>query len=486
MQCHCYVCDALAPCLHWGTGLLDTDHCHATDKDRKWKQQREHLRLLKSASHTVSKSVDSSLSEALPHLNQTAEFDYAPQQNQVLHIVDFDQVPQLNQISPIRPIHLDQNSSSRVQFSKQPEVYPSSFSTNVGVPNITRENGSQSQGYSVARNRVQRCSVVPEYHQNSSFRRHRVHNTGILRPHLISSRTAFKVAGNYQSSLRKTQFMHRPVHHIRSSPGSQYHGNHRLTTGSNIRNTNANAGSSQSEFYGDPISQSNGSTHNFQHGGNQTLNTVGHNSQNDNHLGNQPNRHPTSNRIFQHGVQTQNPAVHHPSGIDLGWEGNISQTNEQPATEDIQLLGETVTNQGSTVDNFYVPKSSSVGSLADSQQLCSQTIQQVPADSLHTFQWSDSPPVSNSLYCHSQSNFQSPTEDFHLRSTEPFSEPLPTDFNSHQPVATSSSSGLYVESLMFENSSDPVTSDFPDPSEMTIFSPDRTALDPADLSYFTF
>ena len=41
MQCHCYVCDSLAPCAFWGKGTAHTDHCHATDKDAKWKKLRQ-------------------------------------------------------------------------------------------------------------------------------------------------------------------------------------------------------------------------------------------------------------------------------------------------------------------------------------------------------------------------------------------------------------------------------------------------------------
>jgi len=35
MQCHCYVCDCPAPCSFW------VHHCHATDKDSKWKRLRQ-------------------------------------------------------------------------------------------------------------------------------------------------------------------------------------------------------------------------------------------------------------------------------------------------------------------------------------------------------------------------------------------------------------------------------------------------------------
>ncbi|XP_047981478.1 uncharacterized protein LOC125222735 isoform X2 [Salvia hispanica] len=39
--CHCYVCDTLAPCLHWGTGASSTEHCHASDKDEYWRAERK-------------------------------------------------------------------------------------------------------------------------------------------------------------------------------------------------------------------------------------------------------------------------------------------------------------------------------------------------------------------------------------------------------------------------------------------------------------
>ncbi|XP_047978987.1 uncharacterized protein LOC125220898 [Salvia hispanica] len=40
-ECHCYVCDTLAPCLHWGTGASSTEHCHASDKDEYWRAERK-------------------------------------------------------------------------------------------------------------------------------------------------------------------------------------------------------------------------------------------------------------------------------------------------------------------------------------------------------------------------------------------------------------------------------------------------------------
>lgn len=40
-MCYCFVCDAPAPCKYWGKGLSNDDHCHATDKETKWKTLRQ-------------------------------------------------------------------------------------------------------------------------------------------------------------------------------------------------------------------------------------------------------------------------------------------------------------------------------------------------------------------------------------------------------------------------------------------------------------
>ncbi|KAL6643122.1 hypothetical protein ACP70R_021303 [Stipagrostis hirtigluma subsp. patula] len=40
-MCYCFVCDDRAPCNYWGNGTSITDHCHATDKEGKWKTLRQ-------------------------------------------------------------------------------------------------------------------------------------------------------------------------------------------------------------------------------------------------------------------------------------------------------------------------------------------------------------------------------------------------------------------------------------------------------------
>lgn len=43
-QCYCYVCDSLAPCVYWGNGSGNMDHCRATDKDEIWKRERKNAK----------------------------------------------------------------------------------------------------------------------------------------------------------------------------------------------------------------------------------------------------------------------------------------------------------------------------------------------------------------------------------------------------------------------------------------------------------
>ncbi|KAM0891798.1 hypothetical protein ACQ4PT_026178 [Festuca glaucescens] len=52
---YCFVCDAPAPCSYWGKGLSVDDHCHATDKETKWKTLREAFRQRSNGSGTSNR-----------------------------------------------------------------------------------------------------------------------------------------------------------------------------------------------------------------------------------------------------------------------------------------------------------------------------------------------------------------------------------------------------------------------------------------------
>ncbi|KAK1353284.1 COPII coat assembly protein SEC16-like [Heracleum sosnowskyi] len=65
-QCHCYVCDSLAPCLHW-----DENHCHATDKEEFWKNERKSLKNRHQAAISVPQFF-TSLSAEMIQISQGA------------------------------------------------------------------------------------------------------------------------------------------------------------------------------------------------------------------------------------------------------------------------------------------------------------------------------------------------------------------------------------------------------------------------------
>ncbi|KAF3593227.1 hypothetical protein DY000_02020134 [Brassica cretica] len=44
VECHCYVCDIPAPCPYWCIAISSIEHCHANDKEKIWRNQREFFR----------------------------------------------------------------------------------------------------------------------------------------------------------------------------------------------------------------------------------------------------------------------------------------------------------------------------------------------------------------------------------------------------------------------------------------------------------
>eukprot|EP00258_Populus_trichocarpa_P035135 XP_024451154.1 uncharacterized protein LOC7461482 isoform X4 [Populus trichocarpa] len=115
--CHCYVCDSLAPCVHWGTGVSTIDHCHATDKQETWKNQRKIYRTGKDAPVPVSKLPDVTVPMALPLLNHVGSLDIVPHNQSLTHN------PMLqNQVSRIHKIRSCSSSTMGIRYrrSRQP------------------------------------------------------------------------------------------------------------------------------------------------------------------------------------------------------------------------------------------------------------------------------------------------------------------------------------------------------------------------------
>ncbi|KAL1539623.1 hypothetical protein AAHA92_24082 [Salvia divinorum] len=115
-QCHCYVCDSPAPCLHWGTGASSTEHCHASDKEEYWRAERKHA---KKSNKPVTITTTTSMS-----------------------IESFFQSIQVPGCSPSQPNSLPQN-----QGFKPVMVRPCVLSSNVGMPNAMNRERSQVPKY---------------------------------------------------------------------------------------------------------------------------------------------------------------------------------------------------------------------------------------------------------------------------------------------------------------------------------------------------
>ncbi|KAJ7977155.1 RPM1 interacting protein 13 [Quillaja saponaria] len=162
-QCHCFVCDSLAPCIKWGTGISSTDHCHATDKSEIWKTQRRNLKMGKPSTLAASKSSVTSPFMTPPLVDQVSPLviRLAPNsisQNQVSNPATAHGGSllnsQQNQASGPTTIH----ACSSLPFSQNQVSRPNAFracsaGTNFTVPGIIRHGTSQESGFRSARRR---------------------------------------------------------------------------------------------------------------------------------------------------------------------------------------------------------------------------------------------------------------------------------------------------------------------------------------------
>ncbi|CAK7349494.1 unnamed protein product [Dovyalis caffra] len=186
--CHCYVCDSLAPCGHWGTGVSTIDHCHATDKTEMWKTQREIYRIGKDAPIPVSRKPDTPVPMALPRLNQVGPLD-------IVQLIA-NPIPQ-NQ-------SLTHNPKPQSQVSRMPVIRPCSSYTMPGIPNIIRQSRSRQSGYVQGRNRLLHRTVSQ---QALGIRNdvHRDKRPSTLGQRFVSSNTMFESPGLVGNALAVNQ-----------------------------------------------------------------------------------------------------------------------------------------------------------------------------------------------------------------------------------------------------------------------------------------
>lgn len=194
-QCHCYVCDSLAPCLYWGTGFCRSDHCHATDKEDTWQLERRSFKLRRSASLPVSRTPDTS-------------FIPVPERIPTLYQSELNAIPpsQVFRSTSLPVSRYPDTSMPRPPYHPPPPpitIRPCTSSTNYGIPNIISQVRSQQPGHVPSRNRFQPHLVSQQLQgvqNNSVHRRDTGHNVSGFQ--LAPSRAMFKRSGSFGGPLK--------------------------------------------------------------------------------------------------------------------------------------------------------------------------------------------------------------------------------------------------------------------------------------------
>lgn len=247
MQCHCYVCDLLAPCLKWGTGISSTDHCHATNKAEMWKIQRNNLKLGKSAQLPVSTN-DISPSTARPQNNRVLPLGIQSSENSMLHIQAYRTNTALTQGSQaVGRTVVRACSSSRHSTLQKEDSMPNSIlvrpSTTFSVPSGTNHGRCQRSGSTLARNRYQPHIISRQFLgvRNKAIQRDRRHGGGDSGPQFHRSCLIPRVVNNSGATVTVNHSglgssgLSNPIH-----PAEQYDRYHDATTGlSNVRDDNS-------------------------------------------------------------------------------------------------------------------------------------------------------------------------------------------------------------------------------------------------------
>lgn len=455
-QCHCYVCESLAPCLHWSTGIFSKDHCHATDKEEFWKIQRKNFRPEKNAPPAL-KAPDTCRLMALPQLQEAQPLD----------------------IHRLAPNSMPQNQVSGPAGICCPTL------PNFTLPNIISHRRSQQSASVLAKNRIH-PRLVPQNLlgvRNNVTQKDRVLTVGTLGPEFVSSHAKFKRAGTVSGALPMHPSVYGSSNKVNYAHAAQSMRNATPTASSNDRNLVrwqnvhpsvnlesyrpqnssqpnldsfvATAVPSQQPIYSQPIAQSNDGENSCQNG---------YQSQNANE-GIYPNGNQSLNasqNICEQGNQSQSAMGPGFSDFNFAWPCHSGQSNQKPSFENSQ-----VQSGGSICERYPVAVEEFNSEFIGNSQL-SQSNQR--------------PEFSGSTNL-SQSNQEPPIENFQLESTGSIYEPTPVKVTSCQFPGSINLSPLEdLDNWFLENQSVP---DGSMPTELNIFSPQTSSID-AGMLLFDF
>ncbi|CAJ2651819.1 unnamed protein product [Trifolium pratense] len=382
-QCHCFVCDSLAPCIKWGTGISSSDHCHAHDKTEVWKLQRKDFKRTLSSPLPAPTNYATSLgvvrsqsNENLPcditHLSPISVLRNQAARSTAMHTPSLNCIPQ-NQVSRPKATYAHFSLSSGMQnHISRPINVPVSKANNPTIPNDANHGRYLESRSNLARDR-NLSHYAPKQMlgvRNHAIQRERGRDASSLGPRFLRSPMLSKELAGC------TGYILGANHPFRNSPTFKNHVNsvqiHSATGFSNPLNVSILSHSSSAPVspscanphtltretqYGQALSQSNHSQNFHQtcmQGNNNApyvacLNSNQHGnelqikSQNINANGNITQSGITSQDTCQPKPQeeSQNITAGRFSAFDPSWEENTIQLNTLFERSPLQSTGST-------------------------------------------------------------------------------------------------------------------------------------------------
>ncbi|KAJ0967494.1 hypothetical protein J5N97_024411 [Dioscorea zingiberensis] len=161
-QCHCYVlwiCPA--PCGYWGDGLSSTNHCHSTDKEVRWKDERKSFKQRNTQNLNLQSHLNPRLSTISPL--QSMESTQCP--NSISRISQHNPVPRS---IPSSNTHLQACSITKIATANPPRqrhhhrplAFPNCSRRHPAIklkPSFLQMAPAQREKLSVAPSNMQTC-----------------------------------------------------------------------------------------------------------------------------------------------------------------------------------------------------------------------------------------------------------------------------------------------------------------------------------------
>lgn len=194
MQCHCYVCDSLAPCLKWGTGILSSDHCHANDKTELWKIQRKNFKLGQTSPLPASTNSGASFRAVIRAVHSQQSNAIHELRNQASRSTAIHTRPsRASRPTKMHALSPSLNSGVQNQVSRPINIPICHTATNKTIPNGANHGRCLESGSALARNRYRPHSAPRQLLGVRSHAIQRERGSGasslgpqFLRPHTIS------------------------------------------------------------------------------------------------------------------------------------------------------------------------------------------------------------------------------------------------------------------------------------------------------------